>query len=143
MAYQKVIPKLKQAATQIYDIHEATELKEMMKEFINRTMAYVKEGTLNSMQKATKAMKFLPKKVNKLKRILDKVDHKHSPHTLALVKVCLDMKEAYYKSCKPLYHLQNLHNILCLQQIIAGKLLDGCNFEVILGQWWLYLIIIH
>lgn len=69
---------------------------------------------------------------NRLKVIIDDIETDYSPHKLALVKVCLDIREAYYKCFKPIFNLGNLYNILLIQQKVAEILKEGCNLEVIL-----------
>lgn len=44
----------------------------------------------------------------------------------------MDLKEAYYKSYKPLFNLENLYKILLIQQKVAEIFQEGCNLEIIL-----------
>lgn len=92
----------------------ATE--KIMKEFIR--------GSLKGTNKIAEAMKIVPRR-KELEIIFKEIKEKYSPYKLALLKICLDLKEAYYKTQKPVFNLKNLLNTLKVQLKVAELLKEG------------------
>lgn len=102
-----------------------------MKQVSESLMKSMITGKVSEIDKVSKAMEYFPKR-KKIDIVINELDRKYTPHKLALIKICLDLREAYYRSCKPLLNLENLYKILLTQLKVAEILKQGCNIEVIL-----------
>ena len=127
----RVVPKLKQAWDAILYTIVSLDLKDTMKLFSENLMKSMITGKVSEINKVGRAMEFIPKR-KKLIAVIDELDKKYTPHKLALLKICLDLREAFYRTCKPLLNMRNLFNILLTQLKVAEILKEGCNIEVIL-----------
>ena len=73
------------------------DLKESMKQVSESLMKSMITGKVSEIDKVSKAMEYFPKR-KKIDIFIDELDRKYTPHKLALIKICLDLREAYYRS---------------------------------------------
>lgn len=131
VAFNAVVPKLKQGSSLLFQTHLELDRKDMMKTFSENLMKWMISGRISEVCKISKAMEFLPKQ-KKLNAIMAELDSSTLSYKLALLKICLDLREAYYRCCKPVFNLKKLYDVLQTQIKIAELLKEKCSIEVIL-----------
>ncbi|CAI2376721.1 unnamed protein product [Moneuplotes crassus] len=129
-AIDNIVPKLQKGAEEIFCINRNYDRRDIFRAFSLRTMSLLEKSEIQESDKIMKAMQIVPscKRIKKaFKQIVEEGAEnfqikKYSSHKLALLKVCLDLREAYYKTCKPIFNLAKLLNTLVLQREIAEYL---------------------